>query len=304
MADYSFGVEIEVCAEPHTIRPPLITRHALYYEKLAASLRKRHLPAKANDLRSTRRSPDNYDAWWITRDGSIANSDPSRFLPFEAVSPILTLRGGWEANIDTFWESFGKVFHLPKRDASCGSHIHISRGRNKRFTLSQLKTVAFGIVMYEDLVKALLTAERQNNRFCRPNTEGSAQLRRCRTAAAAADLIKSVTTPSGLRDVMQDSRYVLWNFDNVLEGRSGTIEFRGGRFLRGVVRTKRWIAFAVAFIHAILTMDDLKSPNYTSLESWTPQGLYKTIRSAAGQLGIRKYLPEDHMVMSERAHWV
>lgn len=71
MADYSIGIEIEVCAEPHTIRPPLSDKHALYYEKLAAALRKRHLKAKANDLQSNRKYPDSYNQWWITRDSSL-----------------------------------------------------------------------------------------------------------------------------------------------------------------------------------------------------------------------------------------
>lgn len=53
---------------------------------------------------------------------------------------------------------------------------------------------------------------------------------------------------------MQGNRYVLWNFDNVAQDKSGTIEFRGGRFLRGEVRTKRWMAFTVAFIHAMLQL--------------------------------------------------
>ena len=62
-----------------------------------------------------------------------------------------------------------------------------------------------------------------------------------------------------LRDFMQASdepkkdRYVLWNFDNVVQpGGSGSVEFRGGRAFRGPVRTKRWIAFVMAFVHFCL----------------------------------------------------
>lgn len=74
MTNYNFGIEIEVLAEPHTIRAPL--DHALYYDKLAKSLRKRGLKAAANDLLpgSTRHRPDHYDKWWITCDGSLAGS--------------------------------------------------------------------------------------------------------------------------------------------------------------------------------------------------------------------------------------
>jgi len=44
-------------------------------------------------------------------------------------------------------------------------------------------------------------------------------------------------------------RRVLWNFEHVVPGSTGTIEFRGGRGLRGPVRTKWWIAFVIAFVN-------------------------------------------------------
>lgn len=88
MADYSIGIEIEVCAEPHTIRPPLSDKHALYYEKLAAALRKRHLKAKANE--GNRKYPDSYDQWWITRDSSLhAHQNTSKPSTPSAIPPTL-----------------------------------------------------------------------------------------------------------------------------------------------------------------------------------------------------------------------
>lgn len=75
MASYSLGVEIEMRAAPHTVRHPLSEKHALYYEKLAAALRNRGLKAKADNLQGIRRDPENYDAWWITKDGSLGAPD-------------------------------------------------------------------------------------------------------------------------------------------------------------------------------------------------------------------------------------
>jgi hypothetical protein len=74
MADYHFGIEIEVIVGPHKVRTPLSSKHALYYGKLAASLRKRGLKAKADDLQQgyTKR-PEHYDKWWITKDGSLGS---------------------------------------------------------------------------------------------------------------------------------------------------------------------------------------------------------------------------------------
>jgi len=187
----------------------------------------------------------------------------------EAVSPVLDNGANWEVEIDTFWEAMRAVFHMPQRAKACGSHVHVSRGKNKRFTLNELKTIGYGIAVYENLVLDLLMANRQENPYCKPNTVNSAQLQRCgRNRTAIGNVIRAATTPEALRDVMQSNRYVLWNFDHVATGDSGTIEFRGGRCLRGEVRTKRWIAFAVAFIHAMLRLVSL--PNNMQLKVLGP----------------------------------
>ncbi|KAF5532982.1 swim zinc finger domain-containing protein [Fusarium mexicanum] len=258
MADYHFGIEIEVIVEPHKIRTPLSTKHALYYSKLAASLRKRGLKAKADDLQQGyNKRPEHYDKWWITKDGSLGSHTDK--IPMEAVSPVLSLRANWEHNweheIDVFWTAMRVVFHMPDRSLLCGSHIHVSKGLNQTFSLSQVKKIAFGVVYYEGLILQLLMRERANNRYCKQNTLNSTQLMRCNgNFNAIAELIKSAKSTTALKNIMQNDRYVLWNFDNIVPGSSGTIEFRGGRCLRGEIRTKRWIAFTIALIQALLNM--------------------------------------------------
>ncbi|KAK6441238.1 hypothetical protein LTR95_002537 [Oleoguttula sp. CCFEE 5521] len=59
---------------------------------------------------------------------------------------------------------------------------------------------------------------------------------------------------AGIVGLMQEERYVLWNFANLLKTKK-TIEFRGGRGLRGPKRTKWWIAFVVGFIDFLLDAD-------------------------------------------------
>ncbi len=173
----------------------------------------------------------------------------------EAVSPVMRVRGNWEHEIDTYWAAMRAVFHMPEREDSCGSHVHVSKGPNHRFTLAQLKTIAYGIVLYEPLVMGLLMPNRVDNRFCKPNGQHADRLRQNTSHTARAQLIAGAANEAGLRDIMQNNdRYVLWNFSNTVPDKSGTIEFRGGRGLRGEVRTKRWITFAVALIHALLTM--------------------------------------------------
>ncbi|KAL9562338.1 hypothetical protein ACKAV7_013421 [Fusarium commune] len=243
MADYHFGIEIEVIVGPHKVRLPLSTKHALYYGKLAASLRKRGLKAKADDLKQgyTKR-PEHYD--------------------------------------------------------KC--HIHASKGLNQTFSLPQVKKIAFGAVYYENLILQLLMRERANNRYCKQNTLNSTQLMRCNgNYNAIAELIKSAKSTTALKNIMQNDRYVLWNFDNIVPGSSGTIEFSGGRCPRGEIRTKRWIAFTIALIQALLNTNNIANPNVSTLESWTPEGLYTMIKKASSQLSLRNSLPYDWKVLNE-----
>ncbi|KAI7768411.1 hypothetical protein LZL87_012495 [Fusarium oxysporum] len=274
MADYHFGIEIEVIVGPHKVRLPLSTKHALYYGKLAASLRKRGLKAKADDLQQgyTKR-PEHYDK---------------------------CLRANWGHEIDVFWTAMRVVFHMPDPSLLCGSHIHASKGLNQTFSLPQVKKIAFGVVYYENLILQLLMRERANNRYCKQNTLNSTQLMRCNgNYNAIAELIKSAKSTTALKNIMQNDRYVLWNFDNIVPGSSGTIEFSGGRCLRGEIRTKRWIAFTIALIQALLNTNNIANPNVSTLESWTPEGLYTMIKKAASQLSLRNSLPEDWKVLNE-----
>lgn len=74
MTSWTFGIEIEILAEPHKIRNPL--EFPLYYEKLAVALRGRNLNAEADDLQSAyRKHSEHFDKWWITRDGSLGKID-------------------------------------------------------------------------------------------------------------------------------------------------------------------------------------------------------------------------------------
>lgn len=213
----------------------------------------------------------------------------------EAVSPILRCRSDWEEEIDIFWTAMRAVFHMPDRSMKCGSHIHVSRGRSNTFSLSEFQTIAYGIVLYEPLILELLMRERSSNAYCKPNTRDSIQLRSCGSDyMAISRLIKGAGNTTALRRIMQDNRYVLWNFDNIVAGKSGTIEFRGGRCLRGEIRTKRWIAFTLALIDAILSMvrknvrdfdyltDKTKRTISTTLAGPSPVGAQKASTPKSG----------------------
>ena len=176
------------------------------------------------------------------------------------MSPILHTGYAWEEEIDRFWEAWGRVFHMPDRSARCGSHIHVSPVPNKSFGLLDLSNIAFGVIFFEPLVENLLPYNRRNNPYCELNTKHSTKLREyyCDEYDLSDiwERIANILDRGEIRDFMQKnesdtckSRYVLWNFAHVTHGGTGSIEFRGGRGLRGPVRTKRWIAFVVSFIH-------------------------------------------------------
>lgn len=125
------------------------------------------------------------------------------------------------------------------------------------FQLDELKAIAFGVVFYDEQVQQVLPESRKNNNYCMPNKKHSRNLNG-KSVTQVAESIKPVRNEEDLVEIVQglskDDRAVLWNFHNVTkmpftnEPAIGTVEFRGGRCLRGPVRTKRWISFAVAFI--------------------------------------------------------
>lgn len=176
-------------------------------------------------------------------------------MELEAVSPIFHTSKDWESRIDAFWHAQNTVFHMPAKNKSCGSHVHVAPGTRQRWSLEQLRNIAVGITCYEKQVREMLPVERRDNEYCRENTSSSGRLISYYSASEGWNPLKSAVrglSRASLISLMQNGRRVLWNFEPAAESGIGTIEFRGGRHLRGHVRTKRWIAFAVAYIHFLL----------------------------------------------------
>ncbi|KAK4151972.1 hypothetical protein C8A00DRAFT_35342 [Chaetomidium leptoderma] len=308
---YHFGVELEVIAQPRTVRHPLV--HSVYYEKLASSLRARGVRADADNLEGGyRKHPEHYNnKWWITKDGSLGNPNHP-LIPLEAVSPIFSTTSDWESAISTFWRGFDRVFHMLVPSSLCGSHIHVSPQPAQQFSLSELHALAFGVVHYESHVRNLLPEDRKHNRYCRLNTEHSKALLRVRNLVCRRSRsrhvwmeIEDIDDLGELKEFMQagdgqmKNRYVLWNFDNIVQpGGSGSVEFRGAKGLRGPVRTNMWIAFVTAFVHLCLNQgfhtwdkDDFADPDMTVF--------WEGILVAAKAIGVREHLPAWWQVMPE-----
>ena len=123
--------------------------------------------------------------------------------------------------------------------------------------MTELKNIACGIVFYAENLNDMLPAPRRNNGYCIKNWEApTASVGIWYENGTKVDVqhtmrqIWDLQDEEDLKNFMQDDRRVLWNFEHTVPGDrfTGTVEFRGGRGLRGPNRTKWWIAFVVSFI--------------------------------------------------------
>jgi hypothetical protein len=169
---------------------------------------------------------------------------------------------------DLFWLSSD----LTDSNLSCGSHIHVAPS-TRSFTLGELKQIALATIIHEDHILTILPDFRRNNKYCIPNSsvkdtqlwndfgwlkneEGLIECRRrIRNFRSTAELVKYM---------QGEERKVLWNFNNTLHNGSGTVEFRGGRFLSDAESTKSWATFAFLFIDRALRSVSALPPNHHS----------------------------------------
>ncbi len=200
----------------------------------------------------------------------------------EVVSPVLNTAQPVTQTIQDFWEAMSAHFDV-QRNVLCGGHVHVTPSNgSKRFSLAELKIIAFAAVFYEDYVADMLPRARRNNPYCSANSQSisrhgsTCQLRVYLRAGAGgsgtsgpvaktvdglrmvADQIRLAASETQLARFMQADRYVLWNFANThpdpRTGKcSGTIEFRGGSQFCNTTGTLSWVAFVVGFITLVLT---------------------------------------------------
>ena len=196
-------------------------------------------------------------------------------VALEAVSPIMEIshtsvqtRWSFLHHVDKFWNAVDATFLKVTKNTSCGAHVHVA-AEGRRYTFEELKAVAFAVAAQEDFIRGILPPERIDNDFARPSSVHSDDLREDlerglqlgpqETLKELGRTISRMRSPQELYVYMQGhdqrrQRYALWNFKNTVGASAcGTVEFRGGRHLRGKVRTKRWIAFAVAFVSMAIT---------------------------------------------------
>ncbi|KAK5195177.1 hypothetical protein LTR99_002581 [Exophiala xenobiotica] len=175
---------------------------------------------------------------------------------------------------------------MPRRLSRCGTHVHVSPGRSY-FHLDELKAIAFAVIRYDDQVQQILPESRRDHPYCIRNTKHSSQLRN-KSNGQIALLINSVGDKEGLVKLMQGSkkkdRAVLWNFQNVArmpfnttETVTNTVEFRGGRCLRG----------------------PFKDPSKRMFGYTSNTDFWEKIKTAAKTENMAQYLPKGYKTMNE-----
>ncbi|KAK3340023.1 swim zinc finger domain protein [Lasiosphaeria hispida] len=246
---YTFGVEVESVVMPYSGNAAYT--QVDWYRQLAEVLSSRDLPATYDNLQQYRKHPEFYSAKWFVT------------LCMEVVSPKLTTAQPVTKILSEFWEAMKADFDI-QIDSSCGGHVHVTPLRESaKFTLPELKRIAFAVAVYEEYVCAILPPSRRDNKWCQPNSQTHGKRRgltltlgkgrgdpELRTVAKE---IEELVGETGLCEYMQRSRYVLWNFQNTfpdprLGSYSGTVEFRGASQFRNSQGTLSWVAFVLGFI--------------------------------------------------------
>lgn len=217
----------------------------------------------------------------------------------EAVSPVMNNSStAWQDDIELFWQATRKMFRV-QRNESCGSHVHVAP-TGRKYTLGELKYVAFAVVCYEANLMTMLPRVRQNHPYCQMNTRASAQLANGIRIGSVRNDIRSLTTYQAVVQYMQgDTRTCLWNFRNVTG--SGTVEFRGGRHLRGANRTYAWVTLAVAFIG--LALEEKLLDGWGTVYPISATDLFRKLKNMADYLGMEGCLPATFGQMNETQSW-
>jgi hypothetical protein len=174
----------------------------------------------------------------------------------EIVSPVLKSYENWEEQVAALWHVVKDNFKVYKNETA-GTHVHVAP-IDRSFKLCEMKAIAFACCYYEPYILSILPYERRNHRYCNRNSnvvQPMGDLVRAQSVCGVWTLREEINSLESVEQVCEflqggmkkEHRYVLWNFQN-LARRTGTIEFRGGRHLRGPVKTMWWITFVVVFV--------------------------------------------------------
>jgi hypothetical protein len=125
-----------------------------------------------------------------------------------------------------------------------------------------LKSIAKGIVTFEEAITLLLPVERNNCAWCRSNVKESKQLAAWFDGVKTCgfrciyDNIDAIQDHYSLCHIMSPTRCTAWNFQNAAVPEAcGTVEFRRLPQIPTAEALCHWMAFTMCFIKLALDWD-------------------------------------------------
>ncbi|KAM0805111.1 putative amidoligase enzyme-domain-containing protein [Usnea florida] len=212
--------------------------------------------------------PINFRYWSVMNDMSIDPDEGHWGLEF--ASPIIRYEAGssWRQGLKSHFrliKSYAKIMS----DITCGTHVHVSPG-DREWTLEEVKNVSRSILYFEEAFEVLLPAERRGNRECRSNRSDNPKLKHLPDLETCFGLIRECTTIKALIHLMNAKDEYSWqfhestgesagtercygfNFENLMEGKIGTIEFRRPPCVTNYLDCVMWVEFGASFMQAAM----------------------------------------------------
>ncbi|KAI9702193.1 MAG: hypothetical protein M1820_006275 [Bogoriella megaspora] len=227
--------------------------------------------------------------WMLEYDGSIQRDDGAKVsqIPVELYSPILRHEPenplGWRSSMKVILEAFNQTYDM-KVNKSCGMHVHISPISGE-WELDSLKKLSYCILWFEEALELLYPDERRqtvqwgkanyahNPRFQKKTGDDDDHLEvkqvkkdisECANQIAIrtdiVSLVHLMNPPSRSAANQSDEpdRYYAWNFTNLIEGETRTVEYRRPPSKTKSKDCEPWLWLSVAFVDAAVQIDTVQ----------------------------------------------
>ncbi|KZF24818.1 hypothetical protein L228DRAFT_56544 [Xylona heveae TC161] len=257
---YKFGIEIEtiIKLKPSThidlIDVPTTARDKDHNRAAVHRFVAERLGEESLGVITSHRESDGKH-WFIIYDESVNEADENMYAT-EIVSPAFPLNSNWQKELSLVFQILDTYFTTVK-DASCGTHVHISRA-DSDFSIVNTKPILKACIYFQEAIEKCLPVYRRNANWCCPNVEMSEELTELYPRESGQsfkrifDRVDATTTMEDIVSLFSPSRHATWNLRNILYQR-GTIEFRAPPQVLTARSTIHWIAFAVAFLELSTT---------------------------------------------------
>lgn len=205
---------------------------------------------KANNFPVNIPYVDNIDNWTVSSEGTIELEQEelprrlqgSQWYAVELKSPAYRYRMEALNEVQRAVDLVKKKFEIFVNE-TCGFHVHVGN-RNRGFTLETVKNLALFVTVFERQINQLHPRHRNSNTWCdTPRLQfPSLNLWEVAEAIEAMPDIKDLMTlMCRNRQFGGGSKYRAYNFTNLTNGNSKTIEFRQHQGTMDTLAIRAWI---------------------------------------------------------------